>query len=162
LPPSVDWSFRQAGDISSAFWRVTNHTAAVHVGNRSRPGISSATSVGRKAQCQPSKRTKMIPTTTSRTLSAGESAPSANSGKAAIWIASAIKATTHAHRTLGCFSARKDSRNAIASPSINAEATRPGLLRTDSTRTNKGLTCLSHCCVYSLRRWLVLTIIVRH
>src|SRR5215471_19422514 len=34
-------------------WRVTKKTAAVQVGNISRPGTSSAISDGRKAHCQP-------------------------------------------------------------------------------------------------------------
>src|SRR5579885_2576771 len=65
---------RISGSPSWTVWRVTKNTAAVQVGNRSKPGSSSAAKVGRKAQCQPSRRISRAATTTSRAVSAGEKA----------------------------------------------------------------------------------------
>jgi hypothetical protein len=78
--------------------RVTKNTAAVQVGNISRPGTSSAAKVGKKAQCHPRRLMRTAPTATSRRVSAGEMPPAANRGKPMIWIASARMATNQALR----------------------------------------------------------------
>src|SRR5256885_17172279 len=75
---------RISGSSGCIFCRVTYHTAAVHVGNRSKPGISSAPSDGRNAQCHPRRGTRTNPTAKSSTESAGDAAPSANKGKPTI------------------------------------------------------------------------------
>src|SRR3981189_2219047 len=85
-------------------WRVTNHTAAVQVGKRSAPGMRSAASVGKKAPGPPGRRIRTKATIRSSSESAGEMPPSAKSGKAAIWRASAAMATAHARRCSGSFS----------------------------------------------------------
>src|ERR1035438_7553538 len=84
--------------------RVTNQTAAVHVGKRSAPGINLAAADGRNAQCQPRSRIITKATTRSRNESAGDKAPSAKSGKAAISRTSAAMATAQAMRCSGSFS----------------------------------------------------------
>src|SRR5882762_6256609 len=96
--------------------RVTKNTAAVQLGNKSKPGSSSAASDGRNAQCQPSRRISSTPTRMSRTVSAGEMAPSAKSGKAAIWRASATMAIIHARRCSGVFRPFQKSRIPMARP----------------------------------------------
>lgn len=95
--------------------RVTNHTAAVHVGKRSAPGMSSAASEGKKAQCHPSNRISKKATNKSSAESAGEAPPSTNKGNAKICSASAPIATSHANRCSG-LSDLKYSRNDIVVP----------------------------------------------
>jgi len=79
--PMGDSGGRMTGSPGRCNCRVTKNTAAVHVGNRSAPGRASIISVGRKAQCQPSSRINTTATTASSTVSAGDNAPSTNSGK---------------------------------------------------------------------------------
>ncbi len=55
--------------------------------------------LGRKAQCQPSRRMSAKPTATSRTALNGESAPSAKKGSATICAKSATTAIVQATRT---------------------------------------------------------------
>src|SRR5437868_13486341 len=64
-----------SGSPEATLCRVTYQTAAVQVGNRSIPGISSAARDGRNAQCHPSNRTRTTATTRSSNESAGETAP---------------------------------------------------------------------------------------
>src|SRR5204862_7559295 len=52
------------GGAGSFLLRVTNHTAAVHVGRRPTPGINSAANVGKKARCQPRSRIMTMATIT--------------------------------------------------------------------------------------------------
>src|SRR5882724_2287567 len=83
--------------------RVTKNTAAVQVGNKSKPGSSSAAREGKNAQCQPSRRISNAATRMSSTVSAGEIAPAAKRGNAPICNASARIAIIHAKRCSGVF-----------------------------------------------------------
>ena len=93
--------------------RVTKKTAAVQVGNRSNPGISSAPIVGRNAQCHPRSSTKTSAARTSRATSAGDNPPAANNGKKPIWIASTAIATSQANRCSGAFTDFRKSNSFI-------------------------------------------------
>src|SRR5262249_10014347 len=60
--------------------------------------MSSAARVGRKAQCQPRSRISDTATPRSSSVSSGDSAPSANNGKATISSAAGAMAMSHAER----------------------------------------------------------------
>jgi hypothetical protein len=92
---------RISGSPVRTCWRVTKKTAAVQVGNRSRPGTSSAASVGKKAQCHPNSSIRITAAAASSTASTGDKPPATKSGKATIWMASAAIATPQASRCLG-------------------------------------------------------------
>src|SRR5258708_26894390 len=94
-------------ELDFTCWRVTNHTAAVQVGKRSAPGMSSAARVGKKAQCHPRRRIRAKATIRSSSESAGDTPPSAKNGNATIWRASAAMATAQARRCSGAFSELK-------------------------------------------------------
>src|SRR4029077_13761932 len=74
---------------------------AVQVGNRSKPGTSSAARVGRKAQCHPNSSIRTTAAAASSTTSTGERPPGTKSGKATICMASAAIATSQASRSFG-------------------------------------------------------------
>src|SRR5260370_3247098 len=61
-------------------WRVTKKTAAVQLGNRSRPGTSSAKKGGRKAQSQPKRHVRTAAAAKSSAVSNGEAPAGAKTG----------------------------------------------------------------------------------
>jgi hypothetical protein len=107
-------------DDAGAVGRLS--TTAVHVGNMSRPGTSSASSAIASLHWNPTTSRMIAAVIASSATSTGEAAPSATAGKKAHCTASDRNASATATRHLRTLIGRRPDRTALAAPLLSVRA----------------------------------------